>query len=116
MGDGDHEGWRLPFSFIEDEVGSACCRFWRFDSGVCTQGAGGRASHYDDLFYAYDFKLPEGTPILAAREGVVAMAVSGFTEGGLSSHLKARANYVAVQELPSPLPLEEAIPIADAPP
>ena len=88
--------WRLPFGAVDDD-GAGCCRIGRrLGSGVCIQGAGGRASHYDELYYAYDFLLTVGTPVLAAREGEVAMAVSCFTEGGWDARLKARANYVAV--------------------
>lgn len=31
----------------------------------------GQFSHFDGSEYAFDFSMPEGTPILAATEGVV---------------------------------------------
>jgi murein DD-endopeptidase MepM/ murein hydrolase activator NlpD len=36
------------------------------------QGWGGRPSHYEQpQYYAYDFAMPEGTPVLASNDGVV---------------------------------------------
>ena len=46
--------------------------------------------------HALDFVLPTGTPVWAAREGVVARVVDGFTEGGLDPALMNSANLVAV--------------------
>jgi murein DD-endopeptidase MepM/ murein hydrolase activator NlpD len=40
--------------------------------------------------------MPEGTPILAAREGVVLLVQDGFTEGGTDPELLERANLVVV--------------------
>ncbi|PTN53192.1 M23 family metallopeptidase [Stenotrophomonas panacihumi] len=47
------------------------------------QGYDGAFSHHDDANrYALDFALPEGTPILAAREGTVLQVEAGYREGG----------------------------------
>ncbi len=62
------------------------------------QGIGGSFSHTDRLnYYAYDFKLPVGSDILAAREGVVVEVVDGFSEGGLDPTLKGKGNYIYIQ-------------------
>jgi murein DD-endopeptidase MepM/ murein hydrolase activator NlpD len=48
------------------------------------QGFGGRFSHDDAANrYAVDFALAEGTPVLAARGGVVMQVESGFAGAGL---------------------------------
>ncbi len=47
------------------------------------QGYDGAFSHHDAANrYALDFALPEGTPVLAAREGTVLQVESGYREGG----------------------------------
>lgn len=56
----------------------------------------GSATHLAENFYAMDFAMPEGTPVLAARAGVVLVVQDGFTEGGLDEDLIDRANLVVV--------------------
>jgi len=47
------------------------------------QGFGGHYSHADPAnYYAVDFALPEGTPVLAARDGVVLEIVAGDPRTG----------------------------------
>lgn len=45
---------------------------------------------------ALDFNLPEGTPVLAARDGVVVSAEDSFRTGGPDRAFLARANYVRI--------------------
>src|SRR5690606_5211211 len=48
-----------------------------------TQGWGGGFSHRDDENrHAVDFAVPEGTPVLAARDGVVMQVEAGFADRG----------------------------------
>jgi murein DD-endopeptidase MepM/ murein hydrolase activator NlpD len=56
----------------------------------------GSDTHLAENFYALDFAMPEGTPVLAARAGVVVEVQDGFTERGLRPELIERANLVAV--------------------
>ncbi|AKC87389.1 M23 family metallopeptidase [Pseudoxanthomonas suwonensis] len=62
------------------------------------QGFGGRFSHNDpQSLYAVDFALPEGTPILAARGGVVMLVESDFERAGLDrERYGGRANYIRI--------------------
>lgn len=60
------------------------------------QGAGGRYSHTGREHYAFDFVMPVGTPVRAAREGVVGRVVDGFTEGGADPKLARFSNAVIV--------------------
>jgi len=54
------------------------------------QGYGGTFSHQDAANrYALDFALPEGTPVLAAREGTVLQVEAGYREGGTDPALAA---------------------------
>jgi len=59
-----------------------------------SQGALGSFSHRGET--AFDFRMPEGTPVLAAREGVVARVVDGFVRGGARRGLADEANRVLV--------------------
>ncbi len=70
------------------------------------QGVGGdtdvRGFHADSVShkgrqrYAFDFLMPVGTRIVAARDGVVARVTDGFSEGGPQKSLAAKANSVTV--------------------
>ena len=61
------------------------------------QGFHGGFSHDDAANrYAVDLVVPEGTPVLAARDGVVMHATSGFRDGGADSTLARRANLIRV--------------------
>jgi murein DD-endopeptidase MepM/ murein hydrolase activator NlpD len=46
------------------------------------QGFGGGFSHQGSNYYAVDFDAPEGTPILAARDGLVVAAYAGANGNG----------------------------------
>jgi murein DD-endopeptidase MepM/ murein hydrolase activator NlpD len=61
---------------------------------VVSQGPGGEQSHTGRQREAFDFVMPVGTPVLAAREGRVGQVVDGFTAGGRDSRLPG--NHVAV--------------------
>lgn len=59
-------------------------------------GGYGSATHLEANFYALDFAMPEGTPVLAARSGIVVEVQDGFARGGLKPALLERANLVAI--------------------
>ncbi|WP_374012232.1 peptidoglycan DD-metalloendopeptidase family protein [Pseudoxanthomonas koreensis] len=75
--------YRLPFDYAHVRV---------------DQGFGGSFSHNDaQNRYAIDFAVPEGTPVLAAREGVVLQVESDFARAGLNrERYGGRANYVRI--------------------
>ncbi|WP_386262707.1 M23 family metallopeptidase, partial [Xanthomonas translucens] len=62
------------------------------------QGVGGRFSHHDaQNYYALDFALAEGTPVLAARAGTVMQVQAGFAAAGLDrERFGGRANFVRI--------------------
>lgn len=50
--------------------------------------------HYDT--WAWDFRMPTGTPVVAALEGVVRLARGDSTRGGCDPRMAPHANYVVV--------------------
>ena len=62
------------------------------------QGYGGRFSHTDPQnLYAVDFAAEVGTPVLAARDGLVMQVESDFDKAGLSlEKYGGRANFVRI--------------------
>lgn len=78
----DYE-YRLPFEYGRVRV---------------DQGPGGGFSHNDTQnLHAIDFAVPEGTPILAAREGMVMQVESDFDKAGLNrERYGGRANFIRI--------------------
>jgi murein DD-endopeptidase MepM/ murein hydrolase activator NlpD len=58
------------------------------------QGPDGAFSHRG--VYAYDFQVPEGTPVIAARAGIVCFVRDGSKRGGPDRRLLDEANSVVV--------------------
>src|SRR5690606_20770995 len=61
-----------------------------------SQSYNGRFSHHGDSRYAIDFAMPEGTPVVAAREGRVVAVRSDSTVGGPDRKYEDAANYVVI--------------------
>ena len=78
----DHD-YRLPFEALQVRV---------------DQGPAGSFSHSDaQNLHAIDFALPEGTPIVAVREGVVMQVEADFDRAGLNlEKYGGRANFIRI--------------------
>lgn len=61
-----------------------------------TQGFHGEFSHIDWQAYSLDFGLPTGSPIVAARTGIVALAVEHNTIGGPTESYGKYANKILI--------------------
>jgi len=59
------------------------------------QGYGGLFSHVHTA--ALDFGMPVGTPVYAAREGIVYAYRDNSDEGGVSAKYKNKANYIIIK-------------------
>jgi murein DD-endopeptidase MepM/ murein hydrolase activator NlpD len=74
--------YRLPFGGREKRV--------------LTQGQNGKFTHSGTSAYSYDFGMPIGTPILAARRGRVVEVNDGYTKSGVSPEFLDKANAVTI--------------------
>lgn len=61
------------------------------------QGFNSSFSHFGDDSYAIDWDMPEGTPVLAAREGVVVDIKDIYSEGKADPSYKNYGNYVMIR-------------------
>ncbi len=64
------------------------------DAFYVRQATCGSASHRGRFSYSYDFDMPRGTEVLAARDGVVSAVVIHHPE---NTNRSSHANYVAVR-------------------
>jgi murein DD-endopeptidase MepM/ murein hydrolase activator NlpD len=63
---------------------------------VLTQGVNGAFSHKDESKYSFDWEMPIGTPILAARGGKVVNVADGYTKAGTAQSFLREANAVTL--------------------
>lgn len=54
-------------------------------------------SHVGNDAWAWDFRMPEGTPVVAALDGVVRLARGDSVEGGCDPTMARKANYVVIE-------------------
>ena len=60
------------------------------------QGVDGKHGHDGWQRFAFDFAMPTGTRVLAARDGIVVRVIDGFKDGGLDPRFADHANLVFV--------------------
>ena len=60
------------------------------------QGFGSRFSHTGIEQFAVDFKMPEGTPVHAARGGIVAYTEARYSRGCWNDECAGEANYIVI--------------------
>jgi murein DD-endopeptidase MepM/ murein hydrolase activator NlpD len=62
-----------------------------------SQGYDGKFSHKGTERFAIDWEMPEGTPVLAARGGLVIDVKDDSSEGGPDRKFLPNANYILIQ-------------------
>lgn len=61
-----------------------------------SQGYNGKFSHYDQNRFAFDFDLAEGTPVFAARDGLVVDVKEDSRLGGVGPQFEDKGNLILV--------------------
>jgi murein DD-endopeptidase MepM/ murein hydrolase activator NlpD len=92
-------GWRFFLGAPDathDESASYRIPFGGDAPRLVGQGANGKFSHKGRVAFAFDFNMPEGVPVLAARDGVVVEVADGSTQGGPSKGMQGKENRVNV--------------------
>lgn len=101
-------GTRWSFDYTNYiKLGSACAQhddsfayqlpYAPGDKHKVTQGFNGSFSHKGSNQYAIDWKMPEGTPVYAARGGVVVRVKDDSDQGGASKAYDKYNNYVLIR-------------------
>jgi murein DD-endopeptidase MepM/ murein hydrolase activator NlpD len=91
--------WRLSFGdphAKHDERARYRMPFGGSQARELSQGVNGRFSHKGAHRHSFDFAMPTGTPILAARAGRIVHVADGYTEAGTSEEFLPAANAVTV--------------------
>ena len=83
------------FNTVPDPEARYAVPFGGSEARPVTQAAGGR-THTGDLRHAIDFAMPIGTPVLAARDGIVVSVADGEGRGGADPRLRTRGNAVVI--------------------
>lgn len=68
-------------------------------SHLLVQGYNSMFSHRGRL--ALDFKMNRGTPVLAAREGIVTRVVQDYEKGGIGKRYAGKANLIVIRHIDS---------------
>jgi murein DD-endopeptidase MepM/ murein hydrolase activator NlpD len=61
-----------------------------------SQGNNGKFTHFGENQYAFDFEMDVGTPVTAARDGIVVETKSDSNSGGTDSFYSEYANYILI--------------------
>ncbi len=61
-----------------------------------SQGFHGKTTHFGLNEYAVDFNMPVGTPVVAARDGIVADVKEDSNVGGIGEYFSDKGNYIAI--------------------
>jgi len=94
--------WEYSFNCISGSVDARHDESVVYDlpyrgTHIVVQGFHGRFSHYGDDEYAVDFDMRVGTPVYAAREGIVVGIKSNNNQGGPDPKLANLANFIFIR-------------------
>jgi murein DD-endopeptidase MepM/ murein hydrolase activator NlpD len=89
----------IPRTFAQPASAPGASYWLPFEEGktyLCMQGNDTTFTHKGTERYAFDFAMPEGTKITAARGGKVIEAREDLSEGGLRQDLWGKGNVVVI--------------------
>lgn len=89
--------WKIVLGDVSKTADTAYRYSLPFSKGknyIISQGPGGSFSH--ENVFAYDFKMPAGTPVVAARDGIVAAIKTDSFTGGPDKSYVNEANFISV--------------------
>jgi len=101
----EHAGWsyRYTWSWVLGDPRAQHSDGYRYrvpfgglEPRRVSQGNQSEFTHQGAHAYAFDFAMPIGTPILAARGGQVVMVNDGYTQQGLTPDFLSKANAVYI--------------------
>ncbi|AHC16814.1 M23 family metallopeptidase [Salinispira pacifica] len=103
-GDGDRLSYRFSYTFSRGNPQSVSpdgsflytFPYTHGSKHRITQGFNGRFTHMDDNRYAVDFDLEVGTPVVAARSGLVVEVKEDSNIGGRSVNYGRHGNYILI--------------------
>ena len=99
------QGWSYRYSWswvlgdpgaVHDDSYAYRVPFGGLERRRVSQGNDGGFTHKGVHRHAFDFAMPIGTPILAARSGTVVLVSDGYTKNGISDDYLSKANAIYV--------------------
>jgi len=94
-----HYGYKWTFGRMDAKPDASVLYRLPYEAGSrypVLQGFHGRFSHEGRDSYAVDFRMPVGTPVVAARGGVVVDVEESHTKGGWDERYYDTANYIVI--------------------
>ncbi|MBN1560162.1 M23 family metallopeptidase [candidate division KSB1 bacterium] len=92
---GFHYQWQYGIADAQhDDSYAYALPYARGKKFIMIQGPDGEFSHQGKN--AYDWEMPVGTPVHAAREGVVMDVIDNYSAGGEAEYLKKEANSIEI--------------------
>lgn len=79
-----------------DDNVSYCLPFSKHNTFLVTQAENGK-SHRDNHKYAFDFNMPVGSAVHAARSGTIRNVVDSFQDKALTEEFKTQGNFVLIE-------------------
>lgn len=94
-----HYGFKWTFGRMDAKPDASVLYRLPYEAGsryTVLQGFHGRFSHEGRDSYAVDFRMPVGTPVVAARGGVVVDVEQSHDKGGWDERFYDTANYIVI--------------------
>lgn len=88
--------WTPKQSAIHSDSVNYCLPFSKHNTFVLSQGENSK-THTGDHQFAYDFAMPIGSPVHAARSGIIRQIIDGFKDKAQTEEFKTQGNYILIE-------------------